>query len=89
MHIPPLSHRLPAADPMRQAAVKLETAFIAEMLRTVGFGMANHAASAGAGGDAFSSFLIAAQAEHIAERGGIGLAESLFRAMTAGGDDAR
>lgn len=91
MQIPPPVPRPPMPDQMRQAAVKLETAFIAEMLRSVGFGSHTHGLTAASGGDEFSTFLIAAQAERLAAAGGIGLAESLFNAMTrqSGGQDAQ
>lgn len=90
MTIPPLTAAHAAAPPpdrLQMAARKLETAFIAEMLRSSGFGKQPDPMGGGGGQDHFTSFLIDAQAERIAAAGGIGLAESLFRAM-AGGRDA-
>lgn len=91
MQIPPSLPRPVPPDPMRQAAIKLETAFIAEMLRSVGFGSTAHGTAGAGGGDQFATFMIAAQAERLAAAGGIGLAESLFNAMTRqrGGPDAQ
>ena len=89
MTLSPLSTAPPVAPQtarLQMAARKLETAFIAEMLRSSGFGKQPDP-SGGGGQDHFTSFLIDAQAERIAAAGGIGLAESLFRAM-AGGKDA-
>ncbi|MDO9527288.1 MAG: rod-binding protein [Gemmobacter sp.] len=66
---------------LRAKAVELESAFIAEMLGHVGLGQMSESFGGGAGEDQFSSFLRRAQADAIAKRGGIGLAEHLFNAM--------
>ena len=63
------------------AAKKLETAFLAEMLKSAGLGKARTAFGGGTGEDQFSSFLVDAQAEQMVEAGGIGLAENLFNIM--------
>lgn len=68
-------------DPMRQAAEDLESAFLAEMLKSAGLGKARDSFGGGAGEDHFSSFLVEAQAKQITKAGGIGLAESLYNAL--------
>jgi flagellar protein FlgJ len=66
---------------LREAAVKLEGAFLAEMLKSAGLGKARSSLGGGAGEDQFASLLVRAQADALAEGGGIGLAESLFQSM--------
>ncbi|MDA9207954.1 rod-binding protein [Octadecabacter sp.] len=62
-------------------AKNLEAAFLAEMLKSVGFGDTPESFGGGAGEDQFGSFLREEQAKRMADAGGIGLAESLFEAM--------
>lgn len=69
------------ADPLRDAAVDLEAAFLTEMLKSAGFGDLRKSFGGGAGESQFSTFLVRAQAEQIAQSGGIGLAESLYQAL--------
>lgn len=68
-------------SPLRQAATELEAAFLTEMLKSAGFGKSRESMGGGAGEDQYSSLLVRAQADHIAQSGGIGLAESLFNAL--------
>ena len=75
----PKSGRQDAA--LRDAAQKLEATFLAEMLKSAGFGQTRDSFGGGAGEDQFSSFLVQAQAEEMVAAGGIGLAESLFQAL--------
>jgi Rod binding domain-containing protein len=70
-------------DRLRAAAVGLEAGFLAEMLRSAGFGQARTAFGGGAGEDHFTNFLVRQQAEEMARRGGIGIAEALFEALKA------
>ncbi len=63
-------------------AKNLEAAFLAEMLKSVGFGDTPESFGGGAGEDQFGSFLREEQAKRMADAGGIGLAESLFEAMS-------
>jgi Rod binding domain-containing protein len=70
---------------MRKAR-ELEAAFLAEMLGQTGLGQAPEGFGGGAGEEQFSSFLRAEQAKLMVERGGIGLAETLFRALSGGRD---
>lgn len=68
-------------DPMRQAALELETTFLAEMLKTAGFGKPVEAFGGGAGEEHFSSFLVQAQAEAMVQAGGIGLSETFYKVL--------
>jgi peptidoglycan hydrolase FlgJ len=68
---------------LQEAAKELEAQFLAEMLRAAGFGKAQEAFGGGAGEEQFSSFLVDHHARALVERGGIGLAESLFAALAA------
>ena len=63
------------------AAQNLETAFLAEMLKTAGLGKPPEGFGGGIGEEQFSSLLADEQARAFAERGGIGLAEQIFNAM--------
>lgn len=86
--IPPLSQVAPLPDPsrageLRAAARELEAAFLSEMLKHAGVGEARGAFGGGAGEEQFTSLLRSEHARAIAERGGIGLAESLFRSLAA------
>lgn len=71
---------------LRDAAQKLESTFLAEMLKSAGFGATRSAFGGGIGEDQFSSFLRDAQANELARAGGIGLAETVFRAMVIRND---
>ncbi|MDE0591365.1 rod-binding protein [Halocynthiibacter sp. C4] len=64
-----------------KVAKDLEANFLAEMLKTAGLGKTSKTMGGGAGEEQFSSFLRQAQAEAMVEKGGIGLAQSLFEAL--------
>jgi Rod binding domain-containing protein len=64
-------------------AQDLEATFIAEMLKHSGLGATSGPFSGGPGEEQFASFLTQEHARLFTERGGIGLAESIFRALTA------
>lgn len=66
---------------LRAAARELEASFLAEMLKSAGFGAARGAFGGGTGEDQFASFLRIEHARAMAAQGGIGLAESLFHAL--------
>lgn len=66
---------------LRQAAEKMEAAFLSEMLKAAGVGKTPDAFGGGLGEDQFASFLRDAQAEEMVRAGGIGLAETLFHAL--------
>lgn len=67
----------------RAAAQQFEAVILAEMLRAAGAGEAASAFGGGIGEEQFASFLINAQAERIAARGGLGIAEMTLRALIA------
>lgn len=80
--IPASASAPPASDTARrEAALALEAAFLEEMLKHAGFGKARESFGGGIGEDQFGSLLRGLQAREIAEAGGVGLAESLFRAL--------
>jgi peptidoglycan hydrolase FlgJ len=67
---------------LMEKAKGLETAFLAEMLGHAGIDADETSAfSGGHGEEQFASFLRQEQARLMVEKGGIGLAEALFRAM--------
>lgn len=65
----------------RQAAEKLEATFLAEMLKSAGFGEQENSFSGSAGEDQFASFQRMAMAEQMVKKGGIGLAEAFYKSM--------
>ena len=87
----PVTHQARAKEPedpdakrhaaLRKAAMDLETAFLAEMLKSTGLGKARDTFGGGAGEEQFNSLLIRAQAKEMTRAGGIGLAESLYHAL--------
>ena len=66
---------------LRQTAMRLEGAFLAEMLRHGGAGRPRTDFGGGVGEDAFASMLAREQADHFAQAGGIGLAEAIFASL--------
>ncbi len=77
---------MPATTPqkdvaLREAAQKLEAAFLAEMLKSAGLGQSRQSFGGGAGEDQFASFLVQEQAMMMVRAGGIGLSESLFESL--------
>jgi Rod binding domain-containing protein len=68
---------------LREVARELEASFLAVMLKSAGSGAARDALGGGVGEDQFSSFLTAQHARALVDRGGLGLAESLFQALKA------
>lgn len=68
---------------LRATALNLEAQFLSEMLKHAGFDGPKSDFSGGSGEDQFGSFLRDAQARRMAQAGGIGLAETIFRALQA------
>jgi len=68
---------------LRATAVNLEAQFLSEMLKHAGFDGPKSDFSGGSGEEQFGSFLREAQARRMAQGGGIGLAETIFRALQA------
>lgn len=93
MEMPP-SRPQPAAQPtlppereklLRQKAEELEAGFLSEMLSYTGLNKTSDFAG-GSGENQFSSFLREEQAKAMVKAGGIGLAESIFKALAARDD---
>ncbi|MGB8814321.1 MAG: rod-binding protein [Paracoccaceae bacterium] len=78
--------RPPETDPLRAKAEELEAAFLSEMLGYSGLGEASDSFGGGIGEEQFASFLRQEQATAMVKHGGIGLAESLFRALSEAND---
>ncbi len=68
-------------DALRGVAQELEATFLAEMLKHAGVGSTRTSFGGGVGEEQFASLLRQEQAQALAERGGVGLAESLFNAL--------
>lgn len=72
-------------DVLMEKAREMEAAFLSEMLGHAGLGGPSDGAfGGGIGEEQFASFLRQEQATAMVKRGGIGLAEQLFHAMTRG-----
>ncbi|MDB5666172.1 MAG: hypothetical protein JWS11_2715 [Cypionkella sp.] len=85
----PLPKPRPQKDgPLMVQAKALEASFLSEMLGYAGVGKTPQEFGGGIGEDQFGSFLRDEQARQMVEKGGIGLAEQLFRGMTKGQSDA-
>lgn len=70
---------------LRAKAEQLEATFLSEMLGYAGVGAMQGSFGGGIGEEQFTSFLRESYAQKMSERGGIGLAETIFQAMTKGG----
>lgn len=70
------------------AAQQMESLFLAQMLEAAGLDSARGSFGGGAGEAQFASFLRQEQASMMADAGGIGLAEALFKSMTERANDA-
>lgn len=84
MDLPPILARTEQTSrdlALRDVAKKLEASFLAEMLRSAGLGKVSDSFGGGIGEEQFSSFLVDQQAHAIVERGGIGLAETLYHSL--------
>ncbi|NBB96806.1 MAG: flagellar biosynthesis protein FlgJ [Alphaproteobacteria bacterium] len=80
--LPTVAHTLPLNAPQKRletAARGFEAAFLAQMLAAAGAGKPADTFGGGIGESQFASFLLDAQAQHIAQRGGVGLAETIIR----------
>lgn len=84
----PVERKGPDLEALRAKAEQLESAFLAEMLGYAGLGAARDSFGGGIGEEQFASFLRQEQASAIVAKGGIGLAEQLFHALTKGHADA-
>ena len=68
---------------LREVSLQLEASFVSEMLKAAGLDAREGSFGGGPGEEQFTSFLRQAQAERIAESGGLGLAEHIFRSLKA------
>lgn len=68
------------------AAQALETSFLTTMLQSAGLGEAREAFGGGVGEAQFAGMLAAEQARAMTASGGIGLAESIYTALTRSGE---
>lgn len=66
---------------LRTKAAEIEASFLSEMLSHTGLDAVSGEFGGGIGEEQFSSFLRDEQAKAMVQKGGIGLAESLFRAL--------
>ena len=88
LSVPALAAARPRPEAqLRALSQQLEAGFLGEMLGHAGLGAARESFGGGAGEEQFSSFLRQEQANALVKAGGIGLAESLFNAMTGGRDE--
>lgn len=72
----------------RKIAEEFEAVFLAEFLRSAGAEGIVQEFGGGVGEEQFASLMTRFQAEQMAARGGLGIAEMVLRAMMSG-DDAR
>lgn len=85
--LPPSATPVPAEEAaLRAKAAEFETTFLAEMLGHAGLGTVSDSFGGGIGEEQFSSFLRQEQAAAMVKAGGIGLAESIFRALSGRAD---
>ena len=83
MQLPPITPDLSREAILRTKAQELEAAFLAEMLSYTGMDKQSESFSGGHGEEQFTSFLRQEHAIAIVAKGGVGLAEMLFRSLTA------
>lgn len=72
----------PREQQLRSLANKIEAQFLAEMLKSAGFGKARDSFGGGAGETQFASLLTNEYAASAVRAGGIGLSEAIFRSLT-------
>lgn len=71
----------PGQNRLLVKAKEMEAVFLSEMLSHAGLGESSGAFGGGPGEDQFASFLRNAQARNIVEKGGLGLAQTIFSAL--------
>lgn len=69
---------------LKEISKALEATFLSEMLKHSGLNETSESFGGGAGEEAFSSMLNQQFANSLAERGGVGLAEHIFRSISGG-----
>ncbi len=93
---PPLTKQQKGAAPLTspqdqtlmKKAQELEASFLSEMLGHAGLDRPSSDFGGGIGEDQFATFLRAEQAKALVAKGGIGLAQHLFAALSQRADDA-
>ena len=89
--LPPVSSAQPLPSPTAKdpdlwvASQALEATFLSEMLKSAGLGAARDSFGGGAGEAPFAGFLADEYARSLADRGGIGMAESIYRTLVQRG----
>jgi Rod binding domain-containing protein len=71
----------PERAKLMEKAKELEAAFLSEMLSYSGLGESSESFGGGIGEDQFASFLRNEQARLMVEKGGIGLAQTMFESL--------
>jgi peptidoglycan hydrolase FlgJ len=71
----------PNAAKLMEKAKEMEATFLSEMLGHAGLGDSSESFGGGAGEDQFASFLRNEQARLLVNKGGIGLAQTIFEAL--------
>lgn len=93
MQIPPVAGLPDRSAALMQKAKELEATFLSEMLSYAGAGQPGDSSgsgfSGGVGEEQFSSFLRMEHARAIVDRGGIGLAEMIFRSLSRAEEASR
>ncbi|MCX7286986.1 MAG: rod-binding protein [Rhodobacterales bacterium] len=84
---PSLPMPLRRQDPLMAKAEEMEAAFLAEMLGHTGLDRMEGDFGGGEGEGQFASFLRQEQARLMVAKGGIGLAEMIFKSMTEAARD--
>ncbi|MFN4129194.1 MAG: rod-binding protein [Paracoccaceae bacterium] len=72
-----------------EKAKELETAFLSEMLAHAGLGESSDSFGGGIGEEQFASFLRNEQARGIVQKGGLGLAQTIFEALVKAQEERR
>ena len=75
------AHGTPNEQKLRTLADKLESQFIAEMLKSAGVGKPRDSLGGGAGEAQFLPFLTQQYADATVKAGGLGLSEAIFEAL--------
>jgi len=78
---PPQPNRRPPEPDLLRSARALETAFLAEMLKSAGTARPAESLGGGAGEEQFTSFLAEAQARALVAAGGLGLTEVIAESL--------
>ena len=71
----------PPKQKLRILANKLESQFLAEMLKSAGVGKPRDSFGGGAGEQQFSTFLTQEYSDAIVQAGGLGLSEAIYNAL--------